>query len=275
MYLYFKCYPLFPPLPYPFPLLPWRCFHSHPPTPTSMPRHHPTPRRGAFTWPRTFPPIDAGQCHPLPHMWWSHGSLHVYSLVAGLVPGSSGEAWLVLPMVLQTPSAPSVFSLTPPLEAPCSDQWLAASILICISRALVEPLRRHPYQAPVSKHFLVSAIVAGFGAYIWDGSPGGAVSGWPFLQSTLHSLSLNKIYIGIKDNAAAAFFFFNLDARSLGLSHSSFSLCWASNPNNSHWMLISKRVTTRALLLWGKAPDRLTTLILSKPQFGSMISYYN
>jgi hypothetical protein len=26
---------------------------------------------------------------------WSHGSLHVYSLVGGLVPGSSGGCWLV------------------------------------------------------------------------------------------------------------------------------------------------------------------------------------
>jgi hypothetical protein len=28
---------------------------------------------------------------------WSHGSLHVYSLVGGLVPGSSwGSGWLIL-----------------------------------------------------------------------------------------------------------------------------------------------------------------------------------
>jgi hypothetical protein len=36
--------------------------------------------------------------------------------------------------------------------------------------ALAEPLRRHPYQALVSMHFLASAIVSGFGVYIWDGS---------------------------------------------------------------------------------------------------------
>jgi hypothetical protein len=51
---------------------------------------------------------------------WSHGSLHVYTLVGGLVPGSSGGVWLVdivvLPMGWQTPSALSVLSLTPPLE---------------------------------------------------------------------------------------------------------------------------------------------------------------
>ena len=49
---------------------------------------------------------------------WSHESLHVYSLVGGLVPGSSGRYWLVHivvpPMGLQTPSAPWVLSLAPP-----------------------------------------------------------------------------------------------------------------------------------------------------------------
>ena len=32
--------------------------------------------------------------------------------------------------------------------------------------------------------------MSGFGGCIWDGSLGGAVSGWPFLQSLLHTLSL-------------------------------------------------------------------------------------
>jgi hypothetical protein len=60
---------------------------------------------------------------------WSHESLYVYSLVGGLVPGSSGGYWLVYivvpPMGLQTPSAPWVLSLTPPLGTLCSVQWLA------------------------------------------------------------------------------------------------------------------------------------------------------
>jgi hypothetical protein len=71
---------------------------------------------------------------------WSHGSLHVYSLVGGLVPGSSGEVWLVdivvLPMGLQTPSAPSVLSLTIPLWTLCSVQSLASSICLCFCQAL-------------------------------------------------------------------------------------------------------------------------------------------
>jgi hypothetical protein len=71
---------------------------------------------------------------------WSHGSLHVYSLVGGLVPGSSGGHWLVHIVVpsmgLQTPSAPSVLSLAPPLGTLCSVQWLDESIHLCICQAL-------------------------------------------------------------------------------------------------------------------------------------------
>ena len=103
-----------------------------------------------------------------------------YSLFGGLVPGSSGGVWLidivVLPMGLQTPSVPSVLPLTPPLESLCSVQWLIASIHICIGQALADPLRRHPYQAPVRKHFVASAIVSGFGVCRWDG----AISRWAF-----------------------------------------------------------------------------------------------
>jgi hypothetical protein len=60
----------------------------------------------------------------------------------------------------------------------------------CIGQALAQPLRRQLYQAPVSMHFLASAIVSGFGVCIWDGSPGGAVYGGSFLQSLLPILSL-------------------------------------------------------------------------------------
>jgi hypothetical protein len=35
---------------------------------------------------------------------------------------------------------------------------------------LAEPLGRKLYQAPVSNHFLASAIVSGFGGCLWDGS---------------------------------------------------------------------------------------------------------
>ena len=70
---------------------------------------------------------------------------------------------IVSPMGLQTPSAPSVLSLTPPLGTLCSVQWLAASIHLCICQALADPLRRQLYQAPVSMHFLAFTIVSAFG----------------------------------------------------------------------------------------------------------------
>ena len=43
---------------------------------------------------------------------------------------------------------------------------------------------------PVNKHLLESTIMSGFGNCIWDGSAGGAVSGWSFLQSLVYISSL-------------------------------------------------------------------------------------
>ena len=83
-----------------------------------------------------------------------------------------------------------VLSLASSLGNKCSVQWMAVSIYFCICQALAEPPRRELYQVPVSKHLLASTIVFGFGDCIWDGSPGGAVSGWSFLQSLLHTLFL-------------------------------------------------------------------------------------
>jgi hypothetical protein len=60
----------------------------------------------------------------------------------------------------KAPSASSVLPLTPPLGYLCSVQWLATSIHLCIGQELAETLRRQLYQAPISKHFLPSAIVS-------------------------------------------------------------------------------------------------------------------
>jgi hypothetical protein len=60
---------------------------------------------------------------------WSIGSLGVWLLDI-----------IVLPIGFQTPSAPLVFSLTPPFGTPCSVQYLTSSILLCICQALAEPL---------------------------------------------------------------------------------------------------------------------------------------
>jgi hypothetical protein len=42
------------------------------------------------------------------------------------------------------------------------------SFCICIGQDLAELLRRQLYQVLVSKHFLASATVSGFGVYMWD-----------------------------------------------------------------------------------------------------------
>jgi hypothetical protein len=114
--------------------------------------------------------------------WFPLHKLHIPLL---LLPGSMRA--LTHP---PTFSAPSVITLTSPLGSPHSVQWLAECIHICIGQALAEPLRGHLYQTFVSKYFLASAIVSGFGVCRWDGPLGGAVSVWYFLlQSLLHSVS--------------------------------------------------------------------------------------
>jgi hypothetical protein len=166
LYLHFKCFlvSLPPSRKHPttssHPLLLWRCSSTHPPTPTSLPLiplHWGIYR--AFIGPRTSPPTDSWQDHSLLHLqlepcvllgWW----LSPWELWGW------GAVWLVyivvLPMRLQTPSTPSVPSLTPLLGPPCSVQWLAGNIRLCICKALTGPLRRQPYQAPFSMHFLAS-----------------------------------------------------------------------------------------------------------------------
>jgi hypothetical protein len=100
---------LIPPL-----LLLWGCFPIHPSTPTFL---------LFFTlhW-GIEPSQDQGPLFPLMQnkgilsyiLRWSHGSLHLYSFIGGLVPGilGGGAFWLVdiivLPMGLQTLLAPSV-----------------------------------------------------------------------------------------------------------------------------------------------------------------------
>jgi len=183
---------------------------THPPSPNfyegaPLPTHPFLPHCPSIPLPWGIEPSQ-DQGPPLPlmpdnailcYLCWKHGSLHMYSLVGGLVPGSSGGVggiWLVdivvLPLGLQMPSAPLVLSLTSPLGTLWSIQWLASSIHIYICQALAELLGRQLYQVPVSKHFLALAIVSGFGVYIWDGPPGRAVFGWSFLHSLLHKLSL-------------------------------------------------------------------------------------
>jgi hypothetical protein len=135
------------------------CLQEDDPPPTHLLLPPPTPHPSILLCWGIKPSQD--QWPPLPLMpdnailcyicIWSHGFLHVYSSVAGLVCESSG-GWgfcfvhiAVLPIGLQTCSAPSVLLLTPPLGSPCSVQWLSEIIPICIGKALAESLSRHPY----------------------------------------------------------------------------------------------------------------------------------
>jgi hypothetical protein len=93
----------------------------------------------------------------------THVSLYVYVLCGWwFSPWELCGVWfcdiVVLLMRLQSPSAPSVLSLTPPLETTYSAQWLAVSIHLCVCQTLTKPLRRHLCQAPVSMHFLASTV---------------------------------------------------------------------------------------------------------------------
>ena len=71
---------------------------------------------------------------------WSQGSLHVYFLVGGLVPGSfGGTGWFILLFLLW---GCKPLQLLGSLGTMCLVQWLAESIHLCICQVLVEPLRR-------------------------------------------------------------------------------------------------------------------------------------
>jgi hypothetical protein len=98
---------------------------------------------------------------------------------------------VALPVGFLTPSAPSVLLLTPPLESPLLVRWLDLCIHIYTGQALAQPFRRQLYQVPVSKCFLASTIMSGFGVCWWDGSLAGPVSRWSFFLSLLHSWYLH------------------------------------------------------------------------------------
>ena len=127
IYLHFKCYhpsqfPLHnPSIPF-SPLLLWGCSPTHPPTSTSQ-QSHPLLHMQLEPW---IPP------RVLFSWWFSPWELLGVWLVDNVV----------LPMALQTPSAPTVLPLTPLLGSLCSVWWLALSITICIGQTLAEPRRR-------------------------------------------------------------------------------------------------------------------------------------
>ena len=73
---------------------------------------------------------------------------------------------IVLPMRMQTPSAPTVLALTSLLGYLPSVECLALYIPISIGQALVEHLRGQLYRAPVNNLVLTSVIVPVLSSYI-------------------------------------------------------------------------------------------------------------
>ena len=145
--------------------------------------------------PRASLPTDVQQDHPLLHMWLEPWIPPCVFFGWCFSPWELWGFWLVDIVVLfyevENPFSSISPSLAPSLGSPCSVQWLAESIHLCICQALAEPLRRQLYQAAVSRHFLASAIVSELISVYGMDSPGGAVSGWPFLLSLLHTLTQN------------------------------------------------------------------------------------
>ena len=73
---------------------------------------------------------------------WSHGSLQMYSLFGGLVPGRSVD--IVLPMGLQTPFFPLVLPPIPSLGPRiCIDQLLQTLLVDSYTKLLSENASWH------------------------------------------------------------------------------------------------------------------------------------
>ena len=93
----------------------------------------------------------------------SHMSHHVFSLIGGLVPRSSGctDQFILMFLLWGFRPLQLLGSLAPSLGTLCSTQWLTVSIHFCICQALAEPHRRQLYQAPVSSLLLATALCLG------------------------------------------------------------------------------------------------------------------
>ena len=123
---------------------------------------------------RASPPIDGLLGHPLLHMqletqlWGVLDSLYFCSCYSVADPFSSLGTF------------PSSFIGGPVFH----------SIDDCEHPLLYLPHMRQLCQGPFSKILLAYAIVSAFDGWLWDGSLGGAVSGWSLLLSQFQTLFL-------------------------------------------------------------------------------------
>jgi hypothetical protein len=124
---------------------------------------------------------------------WSYGSIHVYSLIGGLVTGSSGvSGWLILLFILWVKNLFSSFStfsnssIGDPVLSPMVGYKHLPLYFSGSGRASQETALSGSCQEGLLD---ICNSVWIWCVCIWDVSPGGAVSGWPFLQSWFHDLS--------------------------------------------------------------------------------------
>ena len=90
-------------------------------------------------------------------------------------------------MGLQTPAAERVLSVASSMGSFVLYLMDDCEHPVLYQSGTAEPLSRQLYQSPVSKLLLASVIASGFGGCLLDGSPGGAVSGWSYLQYLLQT----------------------------------------------------------------------------------------
>ena len=159
--------------------LPPTALLPHPPTPASWPWHFPVLGYIIFTRPRASPPIDGQLGHPLLHM-------QLETQFCGL---------LVSSYCCSSYRVADTFSSLCTFSSSSTGGPVFHSIDDCEHKLLYFPgtgigSKSQLYQGPVSKILLTYAILSGFGGCLWDGSEGGAVSGWSFLLSQLRISSL-------------------------------------------------------------------------------------
>jgi hypothetical protein len=176
--------------------------HSHPISPPFASMRvlcHP-PAHFCLTW-LAFPYAEASNLHRTKGLLfhWCQISPFSATYAAGAMVCSLCTFWLVVLSLealsglvswyccssygVENPFSSFRPSLKSSIAVLCSVWWLAVSICICIGQVPAEPLGGQLYQDPVRKCFLASAIVSELGVCRWDGSLGGAVSGYPLLKS--------------------------------------------------------------------------------------------
>jgi hypothetical protein len=169
LHLHFKCYPeslLHPPPA----LLP------NPPTPSSWPCHSPVLGHKIFTRPRAFPPRLG---HPLLHMQLETQFWGV------LVSSYCGSSYKVADTFSSLGTFPSSF-IRGPVFHPIDD--CEHPLLYLPGTGITS--QEIAISGPFSNILLAYERVSGFDGCIWDGSPGGAVSGWSFHPSQLQTWPL-------------------------------------------------------------------------------------